>query len=120
MRDSEIWIWEQVGLLAMETSWLVNDGNILLFTGNKMLNGKKLLVTVATGYFLNNGSRLLLTMKYVSSDVWDTWARKLEHLNGAVVVLLFRRRRTHLTVRSAAHQMLCCVLHVARMSVPLL
>lgn len=85
-----------------------------------MLNGKKLLVPVGTGCFLNSGSRLLLTMKYVSSDVWDTWARKLEQLNGGAVVVLLFRRRTHLTVRSAAHQILCCVLHVARMSMPLL
>jgi len=70
----------------MGTNWLVNDGNKLIFTGNKMLIGKNLLVTVRTGCFLNNGIRLLLTMKYVSSDVWETWARKLEQLNSGAVV----------------------------------
>ena len=80
-----------------------------------MLNGKKVLVTVGRGCYFNNGSRILLTMQYVSSDVWT---RGRESWNswtvGAVVVLLFGRR-AHLTVGSAAHQMLCCVLLVVRM-----
>jgi len=118
VRDSGIW--EQIGLLAMGRGWLVKDVNKLLFTGSKMLNGKRLVVTVGTGCFLNNGNRLLLTMKYVSGNVWNTWARKLEQLNNDPVVVLLFRRRTHLIVRSAAHQMLCSVLYVARMSVPLL